>query len=303
MKPKSWQVGIILAIGVLAASTSAILVRLAMEAAGKQGVGFSLFLAAFRLIMSALILLPTWRNIQKNTDVSTKAYYYAIAAGGCLALHFATWISSLTFTSIAASTTLVTTNPIWVALLSRFWFKEKLSKQTILGIFIALIGGMAIALGDRNPTNNYTNPILGDALALIGAWMVSLYFLLGSQAQKQGLSLKNYSAIVYAIAAIILLPLPTFVGNSYLGYPGRVYFYGLLMAIIPQLIGHTSFNWSLRWIPATFVTLSILFEPIGASFLGFVLFAEIPSVWVLVGGLILLSGVAIATTTSSTSPS
>ena len=294
MKPKSWQVIIILAVGVLAASTSAIFIRLAMAAAGKQGVGFSLFLAASRLSMATLILLPTWRKI-KTTDVNSKAYHYAIAAGICLAFHFATWISSLAFTSIAASTTLVTTNPIWVALLSRFWFKEQLSRQTILGIFIALIGGMAIALGDGNTGNSYTNPILGDVLALIGAWMVSLYFLLGSQAQKQGLSLQNYSAIVYAIAAIILLPLPVFVGNSYLGYPSRVYVYILLMAIVPQLIGHTSFNWSLRWIPATFVTLSILFEPIGASFLGFVVFAEIPSFWVLVGGSILLSGVAIAT--------
>ena len=292
MKPKSWQVGIILAIGVLAASTSAIFIRLSMEASGKQGVDFSLFLAASRLSVAALILLPTWSKI-KTANVPTKAYYYAIAAGVCLALHFATWISSLAFTSIAASTTLVTTNPIWVALLSWLFLQEKLSKRTILGIFIALVGGILIALGDSNVANNYTNPILGDGLALIGSWMVSLYFLLGSQAQKQGLSLSNYSAIVCTTAAILLLPLPVFVGNGYLDYPDRVYVYVLLMAIVPQLIGHTSFNWSLRWISPTFVTLSILFEPIGASFLGFILFAEIPSSFVLVGGLILLFGTAI----------
>ena len=294
MKPKSWQVGTILGIGVLAASTSAVFIRLAMEVAGKQGLDFSLFLAASRLSLASLILLPTWRKI-KTTNVNTKAYYYALAAGICLALHFATWISSLAFTSIAASTTLVTTNPIWVALLSWWFLQEKLSRQTILGIFIALVGGIFIALGDSNVSNNYTNPILGDGLALIGAWMVSLYFLLGSQAQKQGLSLSNYSAIVYTTAAIILLPLPVLLGNGYLGYPERVYLYVLLMAIVPQLIGHTSFNWSLRWISPTFVTLSILFEPIGASFLGFILFAEIPSVFVLIGGFILLSGTAIAT--------
>ena len=293
MKPKSWQVGTILGIGVLAASTSAVFIRLAMEVAGKQGLDFSLFLAASRLSVASLILLPTWRKI-KTTNVNTKAYYYAIAAGICLALHFATWISSLAFTSIAASTTLVTTNPIWVALLSWWFLQEKLSRQTILGIFIALVGGMLIALGDSNVGNNYTNPILGNSLALIGAWMVSLYFLLGSQAQKQGLSLSNYSAIVYTTAAIILLPLPVLVGNGYLGYPERVYFYVLLMAIVPQLIGHTSFNWSLRWISPTFVTLSILFEPVGASFLGFLLFAEIPSLFVIIGGFILLSGTAIA---------
>lgn len=293
MKPKSWQVGIILAIGVLAVSTSAIFIRLAMAAAGKQGVDFSLFLAASRLSMAALILLPTWRKIE-TTNVNPQAYYYAIAAGICLAFHFATWISSLAFTSIAASTTLVTTNPIWVALLSRFWLKEKLSKKTILGICIALVGGILIALGDTNPENSYSNPILGDSLALIGSWMVSFYFLLGSQAQKQGLSISSYVAIVYTIAAIFLFPLPIFIGHGYGGYPDRVYFYILLMAIFPQLIGHTSFNWSLRWISPTFVTLSILFEPIVASLLGLIIFAEIPSIFVLVGGSIVLSGVAIA---------
>ena len=294
MKPKSWQVGIILAVGVLAVSTSAIFIRLAMAAAGKQGVDFSLFLAASRLSMAALILLPTWRKIE-TTNVNPKAYYYAIAAGICLAFHFATWISSLAFTSIAASTTLVTTNPIWVDLLSRFWLKEKLSRKTILGIFIALVGGILIALGDTNTANSYSNPILGDSLALIGSWMVSLYFLLGSQAQKQGLSISSYIAIVYTIAAIFLFPLPIFIGNGYLGYPDRVYFYVLLMAIFPQLIGHTSFNWSLRWVSPTFITLSILFEPILASLLGLIIFAEIPSLVVLLGGSIVLSGVAIAT--------
>lgn len=104
----------------------------------------------------------------------------------------------------------------------------------------------------------------------------------------------HYIAIAYTTAAIILLPFPLLVGNGYVGYPQQVYFYGLLMAIIPQLIGHTSFNWSLRWLSPTFVTLSILFEPIGASCLGFILFTEIPSISVLVGGGILLSGVAIA---------
>ena len=294
MKPKSWQVGIILTIGVLAVSTSAIFIRLAMETAGKQGVDFSLFLAASRLGMSALILLPTWRKI-KTTNINSKAYYYAIAAGVCLAVHFATWISSLAFTSIAASTTLVTSNPIWVALLSRFWFKEKLSRVTILGIIIALVGGIIIALGNTNLENSYSNPTLGNILALIGAWMASFYLILGSQAQKQGLSITGYIAIVYTTAAISLLPFPLLFGTSYLGYSDRVYLCILLMALIPQLIGHTSFNWSLRWISPTFVTLSILFEPVVASFLGAVFFGEVPSLAVLVGGAILLSGVAIAT--------
>jgi drug/metabolite transporter (DMT)-like permease len=293
MKPNPWQIGVILFIGIGAVSTAAILIRLAMEAAGLQSVGFSLFLAASRLILAALILLPTWRNFSQ-TAVTRKTFYYAIAAGICLALHFATWISSLAFTSIAASTTLVTTNPLWVALLSRFWWKEKLSKLTIFGMAIALGGGILIAW-DGFPTKDLgVNPILGDMLALVGAWMASLYILFGTQAQRQGLSIGNYIAIAYTTAAFVLLPLPPLFDVSYFGHENRVYFYVLLMAILAQIVGHTSFNWALRWLSPTFVTLNILFEPIGSSFLGMLVFAEVPSILVILGGLLLLIGVATA---------
>ncbi len=293
MKPKSWQIVTVLSIGVLAVSMSAIFVRLSMEAWGRQSIEFSLFLAASRLIVSALILIPAWRKI-KQLEVTPSAYYYAIAAGICLAFHFATWISSLAFTSIAASTTLVTTNPIWVGLLSWWWLKEKLSKQTIIGIVIALTGGILIAFGDANTSSSYSNPILGNILALAGAWMASLYIILGLQAQQKGLSLSNYIAIAYSSAAIVLLPLPLLFQGSYLGYPNQVYLYILLMAVISQLIGHTSFNWAVRWISPTFISLTLLLEPISSSWLGFILFAEIPSLLVFIGGLILLTGVGIS---------
>ncbi|MGF1540136.1 MAG: DMT family transporter [Pleurocapsa sp.] len=293
MKPKSWQIILVLSIGVLAVSMAAIFARLSMEAGGKQSIDFSLFLAASRLVIAALILLPTWRKIPQ-LQVSPSAYYYAIAAGICLALHFATWISSLAFTSIAASTTLVTTNPIWVGLLSRWWLKEKLSQQSILGIAIALTGGILIALGDADSSSSYSNPILGDILALVGAWMASLYIILGSQAQQQGLNLSNYIAIAYSSAAIILLPLPLLFQGSYLGYPLIVYLYVLLMAIVSQLFGHTSFNWALRWISPNLISLTLLLEPITSSWLGFIIFNEIPSRLVFIGGLILLTGVGIS---------
>jgi len=114
---------------------------------------------------------------------------YAGAAGLCLALHFATWITSLSFTSIAASTTLVTTNPVWVALLSWLWLKEKPNALTILGIGVAFGGGVLIALGDTGAVTAGSNPPLGNFLALVGAWMASLYFLLGREAQQRGLGM------------------------------------------------------------------------------------------------------------------
>ncbi|GAB4556216.1 MAG: DMT family transporter [Pleurocapsa sp.] len=291
MQPKSWQIELVLIVGTIAVSMAAIFIRLSMEITGIQNVGFSLFLAASRLILSALILLPTWNKI-KQVPVSKTALTYAIAAGICLGLHFATWITSLAFTSIAASTTLVTTNPIWVGLLSRWWLKEKLSQQAIVGIAIALTGGMLIALGDVNSSDNNSNPFLGDILALVGAMMASLYIVLGSQAQQKGLNITSYVAIAYSSAAVFLLPLPLFFQTSYLGYPSQVYLYILLMAIISQLLGHTSFNWAVRWISPTFISISLLFEPIVSSYLGWVIFSEMPSIWVFIGGSILLVGVA-----------
>jgi drug/metabolite transporter (DMT)-like permease len=292
-KPQSWQVGIILTAGVLAVSTSAILIRLCFTAAQENGVGFSLFIAASRLTLASLFLLPAWVRLRPTT-VPTVAYYYAGAAGACLALHFATWITSLSLTSIAAATTLVTTNPIWVALICWLWFQEKPTKLTVIGMIIALLGGVMIALGDGKIQGENTNFLGGDFLALAGAWTVSFYLLLGREAQRHGLGVGSYSAIAYTTAAVLLLPLPLLFGSGYLDYPNLVYGWVLLMAILPQLVGHTSFNWSIRWLSPTVVTLAVLGEPIASSLLGWLIFAEIPSLSVLGGGIILLLGVATA---------
>ncbi len=292
-KPSPWQIGIVLIVGIVGVSLAAIWIRLANEVAIPQNkVGFSLFLAAARLIIAALILLPTSRNL-KSSEIKPSAVYYAIAAGVCLAIHFATWITSLAYTSIAASTVLVTTNPIWVGLLSWWWYKEKLTRKSIMAIAIALIGGIIIAIADSQSSSNYSNPILGDILALIGAVMASLYIIFGSQAQRIGLNTRNYIAIAYSTAALCLFPLPFLYNTSYFGYPKQVYLYVFLMAILSQMVGHTSLNWSMRWISPTLVSLSLLFEPVIASLVAAIAFKEIPSFNLLLGGLIILMGIAI----------
>ncbi|MFM6193487.1 MAG: DMT family transporter [Planktothrix sp.] len=280
-------------IGVMAISIGSILVRLALKSADQSGIGFSLVMAAIRLTGASLIVLPTALKI-KWRSLSSQALIYAIAAGGCLAFHFATWITSLSYTSIAASTTLVTTSPIWVAILSKFWLNEKLSPGKMIGIAVAFLGGIMIGLSETQTGSFYSNPLLGDSLALIGAWAVSFYIMFGREAQQRGFSIGGYVMVAYTVAALILLPLPLVFGVGYTNYPTSVYFYLLLMAIIPQLIGHTSFNWAINKISPTLVTLAILFEPIGASFLGYLFFNEVPPLSVLIGGIIILSGVAIA---------
>lgn len=294
MKPSQWQIGIILVIGIIGVSLSAIWIRLAVSAVNFENkVGFSLFLSASRLILAALIVLPTAKNL-KFRQHHPQSYYYAIAAGICLAFHFATWITSLSYTSIAASTVLVTTNPIWVGLFSWWWYGEKFSRLKLMGIGVALAGGMIIALADINlVSSTHSNPFLGNTLALIGAVMSSLYILFGLQAQKQGLNTSNYIAIAYSTAALLLLPLPLVYNTSYLGYPPTVYVYIFLMAVVSQVIGHTSFNWSIRWLSPTLISLSLLFEPVVASGMGAIIFGEIPSWGSLIGGLTILLGIAL----------
>lgn len=291
-KPLRWQIGVVLVVGIVGVSLGAIWIRLALDAANPSNkVGFSLFLAAARLIIAAVILLPSSRNL-KLSEIQAKAFYYAIAAGVCLAIHFATWIASLAYTSIAASTVLVTTNPIWVGLFSWWWYQEKLTRQSILAIAVSLLGGIVIAIADSS-SGSYSNPILGDILALIGAVMSSLYILFGSQAQRRGLNTGSYIAIAYSTAAICLFPVPLLYNTSYFGYTVQVYFYLFLMAIVSQVIGHTSLNWLVRWISPTFISLSLLFEPVVASFIGALIFQEIPSFNLLLGGLIILIGIII----------
>ncbi|MDX2215087.1 MAG: DMT family transporter [Oculatellaceae cyanobacterium bins.114] len=292
-KPTPWQVGLILTVGIVSVSTAAVFIRLALAAADVRGVGFSLVLAALRLTIAALLLIPAWRNF-RNQTFQRSALFYALAAGVCLALHFATWITSLSFTSIAASTTLVTTNPIWVALLSWLWFKEKPTALTIAGIGITLTGGILIGLASTGTATDGSNPMLGNGLALVGSWAVSLYFLLGREAQQRGLGIGSHVVLTYSTAALVLLPLPLLFGSSYEGYSAEVYLYIFLMALFPQVIGHTSFNWAVRWVSPTLVTLVILAEPVGSGILGFLVFRENPGVIVLIGAVIILTGVAIA---------
>ncbi|AFV77124.1 MULTISPECIES: DMT family transporter [Thermus] len=288
MRPSGAKLLAVLLLGILAISFGSILVRLALGASGDASLAFSLVMSAGRLTLAALLLLPGWRRPAKGEGV-----LWALGAGAFLALHFAFWITSLSYTSVAASTALVTTNPVWVTLLGWLLFRERPTPLTLLGVGVALSGGLLIGLGDAQGGGG-KNPLLGDLLALLGAVAVSFYFLLGREAQRRGLSTLEYIRFAYTAAALLLLPLPYLFGGGYGGYPLPVYLYILLMALIPQLIGHTSFNWATRHISPVLVTLAILFEPVGASLLAFLLFGEVPGPLVLLGALVLLVGVGLA---------
>ncbi|WP_139240562.1 DMT family transporter [Geitlerinema sp. PCC 9228] len=296
-KPPAATITAIIVIGLLAVSTSAVLIRLAFDAYGARNTSISLLIAASRLTVAAAIWLPVAKNRRGGSPMPAltpwhSGWIYTALAGVFLAAHFAAWIASLAYTSIAASTTIVTSNPIWVALISWLWFREKPTAVTTLGIAIAVAGGAIVAQGDASSVGSH--PAWGNFLALLGSWCVSGYLLLGRQAQRQGMPFSGYIAVAYTTAALCLLPIPPLLGLSYIGNTLEFYFYILALALLPQLVGHTSFNWAVRWVSPTWVTLVILFEPVLASLLGYFFFQEVPSVWVLLGAMILLVGVAIA---------
>ncbi len=278
----------------LAISTAAVLVRCTTAAAGVNHLGFSLVIGACRLTLASLILLPQlWLSGKPIPWHNTKAISTAAAAGIALTLHFATWISSLSYTSIATSSVLVTTTPIWTALYCGLVLREPIQRQTLVGIAVALGGGILIA-SDNAPTIAHSQPLLGNGLALFGAITGTAYLLLGRSAQHQGLITQHYSLLAYGVAAAVLLPLPILLGTPYHGYPIATYGWFLLIAIVPQLLGHTSFNWAMRHIAPTLVTLAILAEPIGASILGYLIFNEVPTVQTLQGCGLILLGITIA---------
>lgn len=291
--PPGWKVGLIVTIGILAVSASAIFIRLAFQVSGETGLGFSLVLSASRLTIAAFLFTPAWRNVGVP-GAWKSGWRFSVGAGIFLALHFACWITSLSYTSIAASTALVTTNPVWMALLSWLWFKEKPSRQMTLGIAIALLGSLFVGFGGAEASGAGLNPPLGNGLALVGSWTVTLYFLLGREAQKRGLDIGGHAVLTYTTAALVLLPLPLLVGSGYTGYQPLVYLVIVLIGLFPQAIGHTSLNWAVRWISPTLVALTILAEPVGSSVLGLLVFRENPGATVWAGAAIILVGVAIA---------
>lgn len=295
--PSYWKIGSLLLIGVVGISTAAIFVRLSTTATGLHGIGFSLFLAASRLTISSLIMFPLWRGLFK-VELQRGAIPYSLIAGICLACHYVSWFLSLSYTTVAASTTIVTTNPIWVCLLSWVLFKEKPSRFTVLGIALALLGGLLIGYDGTLSENFGKNPFLGYFLALIGSWVYSIYFLAGREAQRQGLGTGHYAVIAYGTAALVLLPFPYFFNTGFVGYPVIVYLYLLLMAILSQVIGQTCLNWSLRWISPVIVTLAVMFEPVFSSILAYIFFNEMPSPLLVTGATILLFGVGIAAVNS-----
>jgi drug/metabolite transporter (DMT)-like permease len=272
-------------------STASILIRLA-QAEGAS----SLTIAAVRLGLAAAILAPfAWlkaaREIQR---LGRHELGLCLLSGLFLALHFWTWISSLEYTSVASSAALVTTNPLWVALASAVLLRERPAPAALAGISLTVAGSVLIFAADSGGREGAaTNPLLGNALALAGAIAASGYLLVG-RALRARMSLTAYVWLAYSVAAMLLGAALAASGASLSALPAPAWGLMLLLAIGPQLVGHTAFNWAVRRLTATFVAIAILGEPVGAALLAWFFFEEGFTTLQLIGFVLLLAGIFIA---------
>jgi drug/metabolite transporter (DMT)-like permease len=296
---------IILPIALLGAifsiSTASIFIRFAQA----DGVP-SIVIAALRLSIATILLAPFaaaryWLELKRFTR--TEILLGALS-GLFLAIHFATWISSLEYTSVASSAVFVSTGPLWVALLSSFLLNEKPGSRTILGLILALAGGTVVGLSDAcSWSDGISCPDIrgflqgramwGNFLALLGAWAVTGYLIIGRKIRGT-ISLVPYIFLVYGMAAIALIIFMLFSGSSPFGYASKSYVWIFLLALVPQLIGHSLFNWALKHISATFVAVSTLGEPVGSAILAIFILNEFPSYTVYLGGMLILTGIILA---------
>jgi len=292
--------------GILAVSTAAIFIRFAQENAP------SLAIAAYRLVIASLILTPfaVFRGREEIRRLPPQQMGLLILSGIFLAIHFATWITSLEYTTVASSVVLVTTTPLWVALFSPIVLKERLSRWVIVGMLVALAGGVVIGISDacQYTSGSFDCPsfghflegraFLGDFLALAGAWAAAGYIMVGRKL-RAGLSLISYTFVVYGVSALALLGLVIMTRTPLRGYSIETYLLFIALAVFPQLLGHSTFNWALRYLSAAPVSISLLGEPVGSTILAYFILDEIPSPIKLVGAVLILAGIYLAVRSSA----
>lgn len=286
--PHKWVPRLALTIGIAAVSSGSVFVRLA------QAEAPSLAVAAYRLGLAALILLlPAFlRHRSEIAGLKPSDWLWAVASGLFLAVHFATWITSLEYTSVASSVALVSTSPLWVALSAWIAWREPLSPSLLAGLGLALTGSIVISFAEAQ-TAISARPFLGNTLALAGALAVSGYWLIGRKLRRR-ISLVPYVTVVYGAAAVILLATALVMGKRLTGFRPATYGWFLLLALLPQLLGHSSFNWALGHMPTSYVAIATLGEPVGAAALAFLFLGETPSLFKISAALLILTGILLA---------
>jgi drug/metabolite transporter (DMT)-like permease len=288
---------IALGVAIVAISFGAILVRLSNAPAAVA--------AFYRVLFTTLplVVIAAWRYRTHFTRVGRRDFGFAILSGVALALHFASWFESLEWTSVAASVTLVQSQPIFVAIGAWLLLTERLTRKMVLGILVAVAGIVTMSLGDfLGGVLVGPDPLLGNGLALFGALMAAGYVLAG-RSLRQRLAVVPYVVIVYSVCSACLLAIAIVTGGPLLDYPPREWLIFAGLAIGPGLLGHTVINWTLAHLESSVVSVSLLGEPIGATILAALLLAETPTAFTVIGGVIVLTGIYVTAAERTNQPS
>jgi drug/metabolite transporter (DMT)-like permease len=282
MQQPSVRILVALVVGILSVSTAATLIKLC-EAP-------SLMIATYRLGLASLILSPFAVHQKRYGRIRRQDWPYLICSGVFLTLHFITWIASLKYTSVASSVVIVATNPIFCALISHFFLKDRLSMPLVLGIVLSTVGTVTICFQDLAFSRT---ALYGDFLALLGAISGAGYFLLGRRIRQQS-DLFSYIFPVYAVSALVLLLVSLTFHVPFTGYSNETYILFVILAVVPQLIGHSSFNWALRYLSASLVAVVVLGEPVLSTVIAWLILAEKPTWGTAIGGLLIFGGIYLA---------
>jgi drug/metabolite transporter (DMT)-like permease len=278
----SFPPNLALLVSIVAVSTASILIR--------WSAAPPLAIASYRLLFATIILLPFYLRsggLRRLRGSPRRDVLTLMAVGVVLAMHFASWITSLSLTSVASSVLFVHVDPIFVAAVSHFVFKERIGRGTLLGIAVAFVGATIIAIGDAGVGEAN---LFGDLLALVGALMLGIYILAGRRL-RQVLDLVSYVTPVYATSAVALTLGSLITGTNLAPYPPREYLLFLAIAVVPMIFGHTVYNWALKYVSAPVVSISLLGEPVGATILALLFLNEAPPALTLIGGAITLAGI------------
>jgi drug/metabolite transporter (DMT)-like permease len=274
----------LLAIGVVVVSFAAPLIRLADAPALAVAMYRNVFAMAILLPLALLLKREELRSLRRS-DVLALA-----GAGVLLAVHFGTWVPSVTLTTVAASTVLVSTQPLWSAVLARIFLGDRLRRAVAIGIGIAFAGAVMISGFDFTLS---ARAFVGDLLALTGAAAVAGHRIVALGPRRR-VSILPLVAVMYGVCALVLVVVVTVSGTQATGFEGETWLWMALLALGPQVIGHTLFNLLLRDVDPTVIAVSIMGEAVGATLLALGLFGEIPSIGAIAGGALLLIGIFVA---------
>lgn len=271
---------LIVLIGVVGISASAVLVR--------WSTAPSMVLVLYRMTIAVLMLAPSvlLRGREELRSMTGRELLLTMAAGCCLGLHFSAFFESLRHTSIASAVILSDAEVLFVALGSILVFRKKLSRQCWLAVALALIGAVLVALADSGGESG----LWGNTLALTSTFLLALYTMIGASVRSR-ISNTTYTFVAYACAAVTVLVISLLSGTPLGGYGVNNWLTALGMAVLCTLMGHSVFTWGLKYLPPAYISTVKLLDPVFSALWGLLLFREIPTAQVVVGGVIVVAGV------------